>query len=150
HSSPAASPAGRPPAGAAAPAAGVPSAPIATAAGRTIKLGQIATRTGPVGAAMQSGIDATRAWVADVNARGGLAGHPVELVAVDDRGDPNQALSLARQLVEKDGVLALYASLQVTTVQAILPYLESRGVPIIGSCACGGAQYGDASPMLFD
>ena len=99
---------------------------------------------------MQSAIDATRVWVADVNARGGLAGHPVQLVATDDRGDPNQALALARQLVEKDGVLALFASLQVTTLQAILPYVEEKGVPIIGSCACGGAQFGDASPMLFD
>src|SRR5581483_6449463 len=71
-----------------------------------------------------------------------------ELVAVDDRGDPNQALSLARQLVEKDGVLALYASLQVTTVQAILPYLESRGVPIIGTCGCSGVAAN--SPMVFD
>jgi branched-chain amino acid transport system substrate-binding protein len=115
-----------------------------------VKLGQIATRTGPVGAALQSAIDATRAWVADVNARGGLAGHPVQLVATDDRGDPNQALALARQLVEKDGVIAFYASLQVTTLQAILPYVEQKGIPIIGSCACGGAQFGDASPMLFD
>ena len=117
-------------------------------AGTPIKLGQIGTRTGPVGAAMQSGLDATRAWVADVNARGGLAGHPVELVAVDDRGDPNQALALTRQLVERDGVLALYASLQVTTVQAILPYLEAKGVPIVGTCGCSGVAA--RSPMVFD
>jgi branched-chain amino acid transport system substrate-binding protein len=97
---------------------------------------------------MQSGIDATRAWVADVNARGGLAGHPVELVATDDRGDPNQALSLVRQLVEEDAVVALYASLQVTTVQAILPYLEQKGVPIIGTCGCSGVAA--RSPMVFD
>ncbi|MGH3657250.1 MAG: ABC transporter substrate-binding protein [Micromonosporaceae bacterium] len=127
----------------AAPAPGAPVPP-----GAPVKLGQIATRTGPVGAALQSGIDATRAWVADVNARGGLAGHPVQLVATDDRGDPNQALALARQLVEKDGILAFYASLQVTTLQAILPYVEQKGIPIIGSCAC--SSVGDNSPMVFD
>jgi branched-chain amino acid transport system substrate-binding protein len=50
--------------------------------------------------------------------------------------------------VEKDGVLALYASLQVTTVQAILPYLETKGVPIIGTCGCSGVAAN--SPMVFD
>ncbi len=126
--------------------ASVPGAPAAP--GAPVKLGQVATRTGPVGAALQSGLDATRAWVADVNARGGLAGRPVQLIATDDRGDPNQALALARQLVEKDGVLALFASLQVTTLQAILPYVEQKGIPIIGSCAC--SSIGDNSPMMFD
>jgi len=119
-----------------------------TPSGAPIKLGQIATRTGPVGAALQSGLDATRAWVASVNSRGGLAGHPVQLLAVDDRGDPAQALAIARQLVEREHVLALFASLQVTTLQAVLPYVEERHVPIVGTCGCSST--GDGSPMVFE
>src|SRR5436305_1927585 len=77
---------------------------------------------------------AAPAWVADVNARGGLAGHPVQLITADDRGDPSQAVSLARRLVEQDGVIAFFGLPDPTTAQAILAYLETKGVPAIGSC----------------
>ncbi|HYT38305.1 MAG TPA: ABC transporter substrate-binding protein [Acidimicrobiia bacterium] len=129
---------GSPAAGAPAPAAGSGAAalPGLKSDGSVIKLGSIAVRSGPLGAAMQPAIDSSRAWVNDVNARGGLAGHPVELVAVDDRGDPSTALALARRLVEQDGVLAIYATGMPTTEQSVAPYLQQKGVPIIGGCIC--------------
>jgi branched-chain amino acid transport system substrate-binding protein len=96
---------------------------------------------------MQPAIDSSRAWVNDVNARGGLAGHPVELVAVDDRGDPSTALALARRLVEQDGVLAIYGTGMPTTEQAVAPYLLQKGVPIIGTCICNTQV--DDSQIVF-
>ena len=135
--------------GGASPAAG--SNPAATSGlqsdGSVIKLGSIAVRSGPLGAAMQPAIDASRAWVSDINARGGLAGHPVELVTVDDRGDPSTALALARRLVEQDGVLAIYATGMPTTEQAVAPYLQQKGVPIIGGCICNTQV--DDSQIVF-
>jgi branched-chain amino acid transport system substrate-binding protein len=121
--------------------------PGLTSDGSVIKLGSIAVRSGPLGAAMQPAIDAGRAWVNDVNARGGLAGHPVELVAVDDRGDPSTALALARRLVEQDGVLAIYGTGMPTTEQAVAPYLQQKGVPIIGGCICNTQV--DDSQIVF-
>ena len=115
--------------------------------GSVIKLGSIAVRSGPLGAAMQPAIDAARAWVNDINARGGLAGHPVELVTVDDRGDPSTALALARRLVEQDGVLAIYGTGMPTTEQAVAPYLLQKGVPIIGGCICNTQV--DDSQIVF-
>jgi branched-chain amino acid transport system substrate-binding protein len=97
---------------------------------------------------MQPGWDAAPAWVADVNARGGLAGHPVQLITADDRGDPSQAVAVARRLVEQDGVIAFFGIPAPTTAQAILGYLETKGVPAIGSCICNTDQ--DKSPMMFE
>jgi branched-chain amino acid transport system substrate-binding protein len=97
---------------------------------------------------MQPGHDAARAWVNDVNSRGGLAGHPVELISVDDRGDPNQAVALAHRLVEQDGIIAFYAANMPTTAQAIAPYAEQKQIPIVGSCICNTDI--DASPMMFE
>ncbi|HET9772734.1 MAG TPA: ABC transporter substrate-binding protein [Acidimicrobiia bacterium] len=115
--------------------------------GSVIRLGSIGVRSGPLGAAMQPTIDAARAWVNDINARGGLRGHPVELISVDDRGDPNQALALTRRLVEQDKVLAIYASHMPTTEQAVAPYLLEKGVPIIGTCICNTQV--DNSQIVF-
>jgi branched-chain amino acid transport system substrate-binding protein len=116
--------------------------------GSVLKLGSIGVRSGPLGAAMQPGHDAARAWVNDANSRGGLNGHPVELIQVDDRGDPNQAVALARRLVEQDGVIAFFAANMPTTAQAIAPYAEQKQIPIVGSCICNTDI--DASPMFFE
>jgi branched-chain amino acid transport system substrate-binding protein len=88
-----------------------------------------------------------RAWAADVNARGGLAGHPVKLIVADDGGDPNKALSIVRRMVEEDKVLAFYSEFGPTTIQAALPYLEQKQIPVVGGCNCfqGAAE----SPMVF-
>jgi branched-chain amino acid transport system substrate-binding protein len=140
-------------AGSAAPAPGATAGGSAAPAlpgtddGSVIRLGSIGVRSGPLGAAMQPAIDAARAWVNDVNARGGLNGHPVELISVDDRGDPNAALAHVRRLVEQEKVLAIYASHMPTTEQAVAPYLLEKGVPIIGGCICNTQV--DDSPIVF-
>ena len=135
--------------GAGAPTPGSPAAPTAGRGdGSTVKLAQVGTRSGPLGAAMQPAWDSAQAWVADVNARGGLAGHPVQLITADDRGDPTQAVTLTRRLVEQDGVIAFYGLPAPTTGQAILSYLETKGVPALGSCICNTDV--DKSPMMFE
>jgi branched-chain amino acid transport system substrate-binding protein len=134
------------------PGAGTPSAPgtPATPAGGskgTIALGSFGTQTGPIGRILLPVPQGARAWAADVNARGGLAGHPVKLIMADDGGDPNKALSIVRRMVEEDKVLAFYAEFGPTTIQAALPYLEQKQIPVIGGCNCfqGAAE----SPMVF-
>jgi branched-chain amino acid transport system substrate-binding protein len=86
--------------------------------------------------------------VADVNARGGLNGHPVRLLVADDGGDPNRSLALAHRMVEEDKVTALYMERMPTTMQAVAPYLEQRRVPLIGSCNC--TDTAARSPMVFE
>ena len=129
------------------PAGGTAAGLPVTGDASVIRLGSIGVRSGPLGAAMQPAIDAARAWVNDLNARGGLGGHPVELISVDDRGDPNAALAHVRRLVEQEKVLAIYASHMPTTEQAVAPYLLEKGVPIIGGCICNTQV--DDSPIVF-
>jgi branched-chain amino acid transport system substrate-binding protein len=128
--------------------AGAP-APAAPAGGSKgiIALGSFGTQTGPIGRILLPVPQGARAWAADVNARGGLAGHPVKLIMADDGGDPNKALSIVRRMVEEDKVLAFYAEFGPTTIQAALPYLEQKQIPVIGGCNCfqGAAE----SPMVF-
>ena len=131
-------------------AAEPPSAPAAAtgaAEKAEIVIGSFGTQSGVIGTASLPIHQAARAWVKEVNERGGLAGHKVRLVMADDGGDPAKALSLVRRMVEENRIQAIYAEHGPTTVQAVLPYLEERQIPSIGPCFCAPANA--KSPMAF-
>lgn len=83
--------------------------PGAPPAGAPIILGSIGSDSGVLGQILLPVLSGAKAWVADVNARGGLNGHPVKVLFVDDGGDPGRALGLAKRLVDQDGAVAFYA-----------------------------------------
>ena len=151
---PSGAPVSGPAPGAAAGPAGAPAAPGSpakpgpAAARAPIVLGTFGTGSGVIGRAVQPIITADKAWSADVNARGGLAGHPVKLIFGDDGGDPAAALAIAKRMVEQDKVVAFIGTYLVTTTPAVTPYLEQVGVPMIGGP--GGNEIEDHSPMVFN
>ncbi|HEY4411039.1 MAG TPA: ABC transporter substrate-binding protein, partial [Acidimicrobiia bacterium] len=120
----------------------------ATSSKSPIVLGSFGVESGPLGALVAPIPVAARAWAGDVNARGGLAGHPVRVVFADDGGDPQRALAIARRMVDGDGVLAFFATYMVTTLPAVLPYLEAQRIPMVGSS--NGSEAADHSPMVFN
>ncbi|MGH9004135.1 MAG: ABC transporter substrate-binding protein, partial [Acidimicrobiia bacterium] len=133
-----------------APSAGA--APIPGPAGTPgaageIRLGSVGVASGPIGAAVAPIAEGARAWVADVNARGGIGGRKVRLFQADDGGDPARSVAIVKRLVEQEQVAAFYSNFMVTTEEAVVRYLEDQQVPAIGGCSCSSAV--DASPMLF-
>ncbi|MCA1844974.1 MAG: ABC transporter substrate-binding protein, partial [Actinobacteria bacterium] len=125
-----------------------PAPPGKAAARAPIVFGTFGTGSGVIGRAVQPIITADKAWSADINARGGLAGHPVKLIFGDDGGDPAAALAIAKRMVEQDKVVAFIGTYLVTTTPAVTPYLEQVGVPMIGGP--GGNEIEDHSPMVFN
>jgi len=100
-----------------------------------------------VGASVADGTKALRAWAAQVNARGGLAGHPVNLIVADDGSDPARHQALVQQLVEERGVIAFVYNSAPLSGQASVKYLTDKRVPVIGSELAG--QWFYESPMFF-
>lgn len=92
----------------------------------------------------------TQAYIDELNLRGGINGHPVELIAYSAclLCQP-EALTAAKRLVEQDKVFALVNTyVMVVPFQSVLPYLVQKGVPLIQ----GGSfdQTDDAlSPVNF-
>lgn len=132
------------------PAAPVGPTPPEAGAGEVkgeLVLGSLGTDSGVLGAVFAPAVHGVRAWVSDVNARGGVNGHPVRVIYADDGGDPNKALVLARRLVDEDHVAGIIGEHAVTTLNAALPFLEKRRIPIFGGTnASAGAE---KSPMVF-
>ncbi|MEW6476620.1 MAG: ABC transporter substrate-binding protein [Actinomycetota bacterium] len=132
------------------PVPGQPGTPGPVAPGgpkSEIVIGSFGVESGVVGAIMLPVAQAARVWATDINARGGLNGHPVRLIVADDEGDPNKAASIVTRMIEQDKVVAFLGEHAPTTIQAVLPILEKRRVPILGGCNCSPLTA--HSPMTF-
>jgi branched-chain amino acid transport system substrate-binding protein len=110
-------------------------------------LGSIGTDTGVIGEILLPVLHGAKAWAADVNARGGLNGHPVKIIFGDDGGEPARALALARSMVEQQGAVAFFMEHGPGTFQAVARYAEENKIPVIGSSNSNVASA--RSPMTF-
>jgi ABC-type branched-subunit amino acid transport system substrate-binding protein len=108
---------------------GTGSGATAVAAGASVKLMVIAP-TGTAGSNYPDIVGATKAAVRGLNTRGGIKGHPVELVYCNEKNDAETAKSCANQAVS-DHVLAVVN--EVSASGGIMPILEAAHIPSIGS-----------------
>jgi branched-chain amino acid transport system substrate-binding protein len=69
------------------------------------------------------------AYLAHLNARGGVRGRTIRHRVVDDHGDPALALAAARQLVERDGAFAIFGTAGTAAALAVRSYLATAKVP---------------------
>src|SRR5438067_1839032 len=88
----------KPAAAVAAAAVAVPAAWSGGSAGTTVKVGLIAPVQAPFFSDTQS-VGAAKAAIRALNAKGGLHGHPIELVFCNEKNLATQASTCARQLV---------------------------------------------------
>ncbi|MBW3664691.1 MAG: ABC transporter substrate-binding protein [Actinobacteria bacterium] len=110
-------------------------------------IGSVGPLTGLVGATLKPGVDGLRAWVAHINSKGGLNGHPVELIAVDDQADPARHRTLVQELVDERGVVAFVQNGEAVSGEGSISFHQERRIPVIGSE--GGAHYFYEHSMYF-
>lgn len=135
-------------AGTAALAAGPALAQQAPARG-DILIGRSTAMSGgmaPFLAPIHEGQDAA---IEDFNAKGGVGGRKVRLVTMDDGFDARRTLENAKQMTEKDGVLALFGVSGTTQVMTLLPYLAQARVPLISVYTGSPAVRAQQHPYLF-
>ena len=100
----------------------------------TIKVGAIFAVTG--GASNLGAPEAKTAemLVEKINKEGGVKGHKVELIVKDSGSKPENAISLAKQLIEEDKVLAIIGPSTSGETMAIKNICQ-EGNTILLSCA---------------
>jgi branched-chain amino acid transport system substrate-binding protein len=144
---------------AAAPAAAAVAAPVAPAAAAVpaavhsgprspIVLCSFGNSSGVLGAVSGPAPIGNAAWASWVNAHGGLAGHPVKMINADDGGAAANAQAIAQRCVEQEHAVAIFNEYTFGELDGALPYLKSKGVPVIGSI--GAAISSDHSSMVFN
>jgi ABC-type branched-subunit amino acid transport system substrate-binding protein len=108
------------------------------ATGTPIKIGYMADANGtsaPVAAGMHLGTDLA---VQQVNAAGGINGHPLQVTYVDPQSDPTHASQMATQLIQTDKVDVLMGAVlssECLVVQQLVARLQVVYLPTFGCAA---------------
>jgi ABC-type branched-subunit amino acid transport system substrate-binding protein len=96
-----------------------------------IKIGLVAPFEGRFRAIGYEAVYAARLAIREINARGGVRGYRIELVALDDRGEAGRASEAAQQLIIDPQVVAVIGHYRpATSAAALTVYCASR-VPVV-------------------
>lgn len=97
-----------------------------------ILVGQTAGFSGVVGAGVQETAAGAKLYINAVNAKGGVHGQKIELIAMDDKFDPKTAAENARVLIEENMVDVMFLTRGTPHTEAIIPHLDRHGVALVG------------------
>ena len=102
-----------------------------------ILIGMGVAQTGALAGGGKAALLALRMWVDDVNARGGLLGRKVELIAYDDQSSPASTPGIYAKLLDIDKVDLLIAPYGSVPTAPILPIVKQRNLLLMGNFSFG-------------
>lgn len=123
---------------------------LATSAQAQLRIGQPSGFTGSVAAGVKENTDGAKLYFDAVNARGGVNGQKIELISVDDKFDPKVTVEVARELITKQGVLALFLNRGTPHSQALLPLLAEYKVPLVAPSTGAMVLHQPVNPWVFN
>lgn len=69
----------------------------------------------------------------EINAAGGVLGRPLEVISKDDGGKPGDAVTVANELISRDGVVLLFGTLLSNVGLAVADVAAQRRIPFIAA-----------------
>jgi branched-chain amino acid transport system substrate-binding protein len=106
---------------------------VAAAQQGPVKIGIGISQTGTLGGGGKAALLALQMWVEDVNAKGGLLGRKVELIAYDDQSNPATTPGIYTKLLDVDKVDLLIAPYGTVPTAPIMPLVKQRGLLLMGN-----------------
>ena len=106
-------------------------------AAEPIKIGVSGPYTGgsaPMGVSMRDGV---KLAVAEINAKGGVLGRPIQIVERDDEANNERGLQVAQELVNKEGVVATVGFINTGVALASQNVYQEAKIPVIDNVATG-------------
>lgn len=101
--------------------------------GEPIKIGTLYPLTGDVAAIGENIMRGITFAVDEINAKGGVAGRPIEIVKGDTQGDTKVAMTEAERLITNEGVVALLGAYQSGVTEVVAPVAEQYQVPLVSA-----------------
>lgn len=94
-------------------------------------MGFFAPLSGPQASFGSDAINGARLAVEEINAAGGVLGHPIKLVVKDTQSQADETAGVVNELIDKDQVVALIG--EITTDRSLIaaPIAQAKGVPMI-------------------
>ncbi|MFC0238931.1 ABC transporter substrate-binding protein [Rhodopseudomonas telluris] len=103
----------------------------------TVKVGLVAAMSGQSAKSGEAIVRGLSLAIDDINAKGGVLGKKVELVVRDDESNPAKGVIAARELVQREKVVAYFGGIDTPVSMAIVPFANQSKVPFIGVWAAG-------------
>ena len=73
------------------------------------------------------------AWFKHVNENGGINGRMIKFKMVDDKYEPARTKNIVKRFIERDKCFAIVAPLGSAPTKAVIDYIVSKDVPLIGA-----------------
>ena len=107
-----------------------------------VLLGGAISQTGQYAEPAGRQVNSIKLWVDEVNARGGLLGHKIKLILLDDKSDTQTAIKLYEKLITEDKVDVLLAPYSSGITEAVANVNERYKMPFVA--------YGAASTPIWE
>ncbi len=120
----------------------------APADGEVIRIGAIAPVTGDSAEMGESMWRTLEIAFEDINAAGGVLGKQVELVLEDSKGDPKEAVELAKKLAEAESIVAVIGPMMSSEAIACAPIFDEYGLVELAPVASNN-EYATMSEYSF-
>jgi len=95
------------------------------------RLGVVLEVTGGASFLGEPGKNSIKMLEEEVNAAGGINGHPIELVIYDTVGEPTKTVTAVKRLMTNDKVIGIIGPFTSGTSLAVVPIIEEAGIPNI-------------------
>ncbi len=105
--------------------------PQVSRAARPIKIGAILATTGPASFLGDPELKTLKLYIDEINAKGGVDGHKVELIWYDTAGRAKAAKDFVKRLIMKDRVDVILGGSTSGTTLAVIDIVQRYKVPLI-------------------
>jgi len=104
---------------------------------KPIKLGVLYSLTGMFSATGVDTHNGVMTWIELQNQKGGIKGHPIQFVDLDDQSDPTKAALAAKKFIDAENVHAIVGSAATGLALAVGPVCEKSETPYVSA---GGSE----------
>ena len=111
-------------------------------ANNEVLIGGAISQTGRYAEPASRQVNSIKLWVDEVNGRGGLLGHKINLLLLDDKSDTQTAIKLYEKLITEDKVDVLLAPYSSGITEAVANVNERYKMPFVA--------YGAASTPIWE
>jgi branched-chain amino acid transport system substrate-binding protein len=99
--------------------------------GTPLRVGLLVNKTGKLPSGEENAAPVVEAWAKAVNAQGGVAGHPVEIVVADSKGDAPAATAAVAKMTSDQSIVAA-VMFDANAEGVVAAAIEKAGLPVIG------------------
>ena len=110
----------------------------------SLKLGinlDVTGSAGWTGEPCQRGI---QLFVDQINAKGGINSHPLELVIYDNESNPEKSATITKKLIQRDNVIAIFGTVLASTSNAAKPFAQEEKIVLYTFSASFEPNYPDS------